>query len=326
MVVASSVRTLLDRSCDLYQNEFAAGEGAGATALDALAQGSKSLHARIFGWIGPALSVAMLFAVVHSASGIDLRELLRLPASPGFWICLLASYLATPASEWIIYRRLWNIPREGFVALLKKQVSNELLMGYLGEVQFYLWARKRTEMTGTPFGAVKDVSILSAMAGNAATVLLLAAGWPYLLTTSIGIEIKTLVISLSVVLVSSIVILFFRRRLFSLARQELLFITGVHFGRIAVGLAVMAGAWHLLLPDVPLSWLLLLAMLRMLVSRLPLLPNKDVVFAAMTVFLLGTSAAIGETTTKIAVLTLAMHIVVGALVFAADAEFWKRAK
>jgi len=310
----------------LYQNEFAAGEGAGANALDALAQGSKSLHARIFGWLGPALSIAMLIAVVRGASGLDLRELLRLPTSSGFWICLVASYLATPASEWIIYRRLWNIPGEGFVALLKKQVSNELLLGYLGEVQFYLWARKRTEMTGTPFGAVKDVSILSAMAGNAATVLLLAVGWRYMLTTSIGVELKTLVVSLSVVLISSIVILFFRRRLFSLARPDLVFISGVHFARIAVGLAVMAGAWHLLLPDVPLSWLLLLAMLRMLVSRLPLLPNKDIVFAAMTVFLLGSSADIGEATTKIALLTLAFHVVVGAVVFAADSDLWKRAR
>jgi hypothetical protein len=36
----------------------------------------------------------------------------------------------------VIYRRLWHIPASGIAALLRKQVSNELLMSYLGEVQF----------------------------------------------------------------------------------------------------------------------------------------------------------------------------------------------
>ena len=46
--------------------------------------------------------------------------------------------------------------------------------------------------------------------------------------------------------------------------------------------------WLAIYPEI-----LLLAMFRMLISRLPLIPNKDLVFAAMTVFLIGADPAIG---------------------------------
>lgn len=118
---------------------------------------------------GLFLSLGMLAAILIKAPDIELHGLLDAPSNPLFWLCLVASYLATPVSEWIIYRHLWTIPADGLGALLKKQVTNELLLGYLGDAQLYLWARTRTQMTGTPFAAVKNVSILSAMSGNAVT-------------------------------------------------------------------------------------------------------------------------------------------------------------
>ena len=51
------------------------------------------------------------------------------------------------------YRKLWGLPFSGIAALLRKMVSNELLLGYLGEVQFYAWARSRLNMATAPFGA-----------------------------------------------------------------------------------------------------------------------------------------------------------------------------
>ena len=310
----------------MYQKDISS-DAAQPFDLDArFAEDKSSLLARIARWGSPILSVAMLVAILHNARDVDLTELLRLPAHPLFWVCLVLSYLATPVSEWIIYRRLWKIPADGLVALLKKQVSNELLMGYLGDAQFYLWARRRTDMTGTPFAAVKDVSILSAMAGNAATLLLLVLGWPYLSAAHAGVGTRTIVISVGVMLASSLLVFLFRRKLFSLPRPTLWFVTGIHMARIGFGLAVMAAAWQLLLPHLPLSWLLLLAMLRMLISRLPLVPNKDVMFAGVTLLLLGSTIGIGEATTKIALLTLAGHIGVGLVILAVDGEIWGRKK
>ncbi|MCI1142015.1 hypothetical protein MOP88_06395 [Sphingomonas sp. WKB10] len=51
-------------------------------------------------------------------------------------------------------------------------------MGYSGEAYFYAWARQRAQLVAAPFGAVKDVSILSAIAGNAVTLAMIAIALP----------------------------------------------------------------------------------------------------------------------------------------------------
>jgi hypothetical protein len=63
---------------------------------------------------------------------------------------------------------------------------------------------------------------------------------------------------------------------------------------------------------VAIGWWVLLAAIRMLLSRLPLLPNKDLVFAGVAVLLIGRSTAIDDLMTMMATLILATHLVVGA--------------
>ena len=76
--------------------------------------------------------------------------------------------------------------------------------------------------------------------------------------------------------------------------------------------------WHLALPGVALQWWLLLATLRMLLSRLPLLPNKDIVFAGLAVFLIGHDAEIGALMTLMASLILCTHLFMGLGLVASD--------
>ena len=266
-----------------------------------------------------ALSLALIAAIVHQFAGFDLARLRSLlPSSPLFWIVFAAFYMVTPASEWVIFRRLWTIPLSGMTALLRKKVYNELLLGYLGEAYFYGWARQRVEMTSAPFGAVKDVAILSAMAGNLVTLGLLIAMWPFIRLTELGIDSRLLVWSLGIILVISLIATFARTRVFSLPRQQLMFIMQQHVLRIGLTIACWALLWHLALPAVALSWWLYLATLRMLVSRLPLIPNKDLVFAGVAVFTLGHETDIASLMALIAGLTIAAHLLVGAVVAMAD--------
>ena len=80
-----------------------------------------------------AISLVLLVAVALQFRDLDTREVARLvPSSPLFWTAFAGYYLALPISEWVIYRRLWQFPPAGFGALLRKLVSNELLLGYLG--------------------------------------------------------------------------------------------------------------------------------------------------------------------------------------------------
>ena len=281
-------------------------------------------HDRIarLGWgaiLSGALSIALIVAVVHQLAKLDLGRLEGLvPESPLFWGTFAAYYLAGPVSEWLIFHRLWAIPPGGIVALLRKKVYNELLLGYLGEVYFYGWARQRTLMTSAPFGAVKDVAILSAIAGNVVTLALLVVMWPFIHLTELGIESHLLVWSLGIILAISVGAMFLRRRVFSLPREDLVYIMWLHLARIGAMIALAALLWHLALPAVSIVWWLFLATLRMLVSRLPLVPNKDLVFAGVAVFTLGHETDIGSLMALIAGLILVTHLVVGAAVAVAE--------
>jgi hypothetical protein len=264
-----------------------------------------------------ALSLALLAAIAFQARSLNFAKLQELlPNSPLFWAAFLAYFMATPASEWVIFRRLWSIPGSGLIPLLRKKVYNEMLLGYLGEAYFYGWARRRVEMVSTPFGAVKDVAILSAMAGNAATLALLVVMWPFIGVTQLGLDTHLVVWSLGIILIVSLGMTFLRRQVFSLPFPDLAFIMQAHLVRIVASTAFLALMWHLALPEVALVWWLYLATLRMLVSRLPLVPNKDLVFAGVAVFTLGHEGDIGSLMALVAGLVLAAHIVTGLLVLA----------
>jgi len=127
---------------------------------------------------------------------------------------------------------------------------------------------------------------------------------------------RELALSITVVLVSSAVVMLFRGRLFSLPRRELGAIFGIHLARIAVATGLSALLWHLVLPGVALSWWLLLATIRLLISRLPLLPNKDVVFAGLAVVLVGHQVAIAELLTMLAGIIMLTHLALGAGILA----------
>ena len=276
-------------------------------------------------WLGAVISLAVLVAVILELRNVNFAEVLAmLPHKPLFWVVFAASYLAAPLADWMIFRRLWRIPAAGFAALLRKLIGNELLLGYVGELYFYTWSRRRTEMTSAPFGAIKDVAILSAMAGNAVTLGMLALAYPLLGTLHLGLDGKTLLTSVAVVLASSSAVLFLRKKLFSLPRNELVFVSGVHIVRIFLTAGLNAWAWHLVLPEVDLQWWLLLAAMRLLLSRLPLLPNKDIVFAGLAVFLIGHDAEIGALMTMMASLILVTHLVLGLALVAAEAIGWQR--
>jgi hypothetical protein len=263
-------------------------------------------------WLGPLLSLTIVGGVLFKIGGVDFTRIwAMLPANPLFWLLFAAAYMAQPASEWVIFHRLWRLPASAILPLLRKQVGNEILLGYIGEVYFYGWARRHSEIVAAPFGAIKDVTILSAMLGNLTTVVALVIGWPLLAALPAGLHVQALTGSIGVVVVTSLVVMLLRRRLFSLPRRELWIVSALHLARIVGGTVLAAAMWHMLLPSVPLSAWVMLATLRLLVSRLPLIPNKELVFAGLALFLIGRDAAVADAMALMASLVLATHLAVG---------------
>lgn len=263
-------------------------------------------------WLSGALSLGLLIAVLLQLRHFGFaRAWATMPGSLLFWITFAGYYLALPASEWIIFRRLWNLPAGSLAALLRKLVSNEVLLGYSGEASFYAWARQHARLVAAPFGAIKDVSILSALAGNLVTLVMLAVAWPLLRAVAPEFHARSATVSASLIILMSVVLLLFRKRLFSLPLAELKMIFGVHMGRLAVTTLLSGALWHIALPEVPLILLVLLATLQLLVTRLPLIPSKDLVFAGLAAFLIGHDAAVAALITMTAAAILATHLAVG---------------
>lgn len=262
-----------------------------------------------------ALSLLVLVAAVWQARSLNFDDITALvPSSPLFWGVFALSYLAGPASEWVIFRKLWGVSLRAMDALIRKLIYNELLLGYLGEVYFYTWARRKLPMEATPFGAVKDVAIMSAIAGNVMTLALIALAYPYLSLLPLAQYGDDIAWSLAFVVAISLVPFVWRRQIFSLRRGELWFVFGVHIGRIIATTLLNAVLWALVLPNVQIGWWLVLSAIRLLVSRLPFVPNKDVVFAGIAVLALGQDVEIAALMAMMAALILSTHLIL-ALIF-----------
>jgi uncharacterized protein YqgC (DUF456 family) len=76
--------------------------------------------------------------------------------------------------------------------------------------------------------------------------------------------------------------------------------------------------WHSALPDVDLSLWVLLAAVHLLVTRLPFVPNKDLVFAGAALFLVGHDGQVAELIALIATMILTMHLLIGGVLAVAD--------
>jgi len=198
-------------------------------------------------------------------------------------------------------------------ALLRKLVCNELLVDYVGDVQFLVWARTHRVGPVPPLAGIKDVAILSALINNLVTVVLTAAASPIIGASLPSTSLRAVLASLCVVALVSSAILLLGKRIFSHSPRTLLWIAAVLAFRTLGGLALAAMLWQLLMPAVSVGHLFLLATLRIVVSRLPLVPNKELLFAGLAVMTFGSAADIAAASAIVASLVLLLHILLGAV-------------
>jgi hypothetical protein len=142
---------------------------------------------------------------------------------------------------------------------------------------------------------------------------MMALAWPMVRHLDLGRYSGPVAGSAAIIIALSILMLAAGGRLFSLSRPELRFVVLVHLARILVMTFASALLWHLALGTVALGYWLMLATLQLLVSRLPLVPNKDLVFAPLTAFLIGHDSEVSALMAMIATLTLATHLLAGGL-------------
>lgn len=255
------------------------------------------------------ISLAMVAGLVRELVRFGLPGIeAAAPDSPLFYLFFLCLYLTNPTGDYVIFRRLWGIPfGGGLVALIKKRIANDVVVGYSGDLFFYLWARQSAPMVAAPFGAVKDVAILSAIAGNGLSLIMLALA----LTLGGGLmtdhQYRIAAGSFAIVAAMSVPYLLFSTRVFSLPLRQRWWVFGVHCLRIVTGAVFVAASWHVAMPQVPLGMWLFLAAARLLSSRIPLASNSDLLFATFAIMLIGEGAAVSQLIAFSAACMLILH-------------------
>ncbi|WP_404374042.1 hypothetical protein AB5I39_06725 [Sphingomonas sp. MMS24-J45] len=266
----------------------------------------------------PAYFGALVTLVMIVWLGLKLRAMgvdswvSAMPTSPLFYVFFILLYFSPVIGDFVIFRKLWGIPASGFAALIKKRIANDVL-NYSGEAYFYAWARQRSSMVAAPFGSVKDVSILSAIAGNMVTLAMIAVAMPLGIGLLTEEQLHKAIWSIVGVFAMSLPFLIFSKRIFSLPRATLWWIFGVHCLRLIAGSVLIALAWHFGLPTVSVGMWLLLSAARLIVGRLPLLPNTELLFATFATLLIGQNDKLTVLIAVTAALPLLVHVVLMAI-------------
>ncbi len=250
--------------------------------LPAATVANGSMRSRLLLALRTVLTLAALWFIAGRLNHLGVQSIVHaLPAGWLFYAFLIAGYCVAPAIDWAVYRRFWPLSRRDFALILRKRALNEGVVDYAGEVDFYL------HMRGRPRAAtlIKDVNLLSGFVSNGATVILLlglALFGPldFLDQIEPGLETTAAAIALcTTVLWGGLAAM--HRRVLSADPRDQVFILAFHALRLAASLLFLFAQWQAALPDVPAeTWAFFLAVW-MVVTRLPFLPSRDLVLAAV---------------------------------------------
>ncbi|MGJ3628401.1 hypothetical protein AB5I41_18265 [Sphingomonas sp. MMS24-JH45] len=105
-------------------------------------------------------------------------------------------------------------------------------------------------------------------------------------------------------------VLAFSRRVFSLPRAELWRIFAIDTVRLVVSNATLGIAWAFAMPSVSVGMWLFLVAARLLVSRLPLVPDKDLLFANFAILVIGQDATLSNLVAFSAASILLLHVLI----------------
>ncbi len=241
----------------------------------------------------------VLFAAVIAYLIYELRDVRwndvidGLPLNPLFYLLLLALYCLLPLSQLLAYRITWSFDtRASLSAFVRKRIFNKDVLGYSGEVYFYGWARRNVQGSDREIlKTIRDQNIVSSAASTSVALLLLAIflyTGQLSLTDVVGTSTTGVFVTAAVVIVlSAIVILRLRKYLFAMAARTAGTVFAVHVMRLVVGQLLQIAMWSVAMPDVSLQVWFTYAALSIIVTRIPFVPNMDLVFMSIAISLSG---------------------------------------
>lgn len=249
-----------------------------------------------------ALQLALVAGVLLFLSGklghIGWEKVMAfLPTTPWFYLFFSVMYLAYPIAEQRVYRRIWSEDRVTDLSVfLRMRVYNFAVLSYSGEAFLALWASKNIDARkGQIFSNIKDSNILSALASNSFTILLLialfASGHLHHITDADADFRYYLALAVLVGVILIPTVIHFRNHLIALDGPTAKAVFGIHLARQVIVLVAQVAMWSVAVPEVPMTAWLLLLTAQMVLTRVPFLPNTDLLLAGLGITLIGYLAA-----------------------------------
>lgn len=258
----------------------------------AIAAHPASRWLRIFLQSAFLLGVCIFLVKEVQAIGWD-KVTQSLPTTPWFYVFFLAMYFAFPIAEWFVYRLLWgDVVRRRFDVFIKMRIYNYAVMSYSGEAYLALWGSKNLQQSKRKTAAeVKDSNILSALSSNSLTLALImlffSTGQLKLITDSDPAYSQYIAIAAGLGLVLIPLVVMFRGKIFSISADIARRVFATHLSRLITVVGLQVAQWAVVLPLVPLDTWLLFLTAQFILTRIPFLPNADLLFAGVGLALLG---------------------------------------
>ena len=240
------------------------------------------------------VAAGVLWLLASKLASIGWAEVwAALPATPWFYLIFLMMFFAFPVAELMVYRTMWHVDFKGqFGVFVRKRVYNYAVLSYSGEAYLAFWARRRLALKDRViFATIKDSNILSALASNSFTVILLAAffitGQLSVITDADPSYQSYLILAALVGVILVPVVLKFRRHIISLEPSVARRVFLIHLVRLVLMLLLQTAQWAVVLPEVPFTTWLLFLTAQLVLTRIPFLPNTDLLLAGLGLTLMG---------------------------------------
>lgn len=244
----------------------------------------------ILKWLKRLINIGVLAWLVYELTEIGWGEVWRsLPTQPLFYLLFLGMFFQLPFFEIFIYRITWAFNAVKSIPIfLLKSVYNKDVLGYSGEVYFFLWARNQLDLGSTDiFKIIKDNNIISSIASTLFSLALLSI---FLFTDQIKIlewiaDQNQYYFYAGILLVVIIVVLFirFRHYVISMPLKTAYKIFSIQMFRLFLIQVFNLLMYYIVLPDTPLYiWFTYIAV-EIILSRIPFLPNRDLIFTGMSI-------------------------------------------
>jgi len=240
------------------------------------------------------VTVAIGAYLIFQLSEIGWRNLwASLPRTPWFYVLFTGIYLCLPFFQAIIFSRLWGRSIINVLpATLIKRVYDKDVFTYSGDIYLYFWSEKYLRLdTSYIVHSIKDNAIISGVSSTVVAVGLLlfffVGGYITLPSLYYAKNGPYVVGGIIVVLLGGGGIITFRRTVFGLAGRLLGMMFLLHVTRLLVAKTLQVLEWNVVIPEISLEvWFTYLAV-QIVVTKIPLLPSRDLIFLAAGIELAG---------------------------------------